>query len=162
MRSCHLHLGSNQGDRKVNLGRALQMIDVSIGRIISSSALYETAAWGVTDQDDFINMAIEVECYLKPRDILKEINVIELELGRIRDERWGPRLIDIDIILIGDIVVNDSRLTIPHRLMHERNFVLYPMVEIAADAVHPILNMTMRALLDSCTDDTSVNRIENF
>ena len=130
MGKCHLHLGSNQGGRKIQLARAIQMIEESIGPILSSSAMYETEAWGMTDQNDFINIALEVEHYMTPNQLLRTVNKIEDQIGRIRLKKWGPRLIDIDIIFIEDIVVDTEKLTIPHRLMHKRNFVLLPLLEV--------------------------------
>jgi len=156
---CHLHLGSNQGDRQVNIARALQMIEAEIGPITGSSALYETAAWGKTDQDAFINIAIEVEHYESPKNLLNIVNKIEDKLGRVRAMKWGPRLIDIDIILMEDIVVDSKRLTIPHALMHKRNFVLAPMAEVAPDVVHPVLEKSMIELYEACEDDSEVIRI---
>lgn len=138
------------------------MIEESIGPIIGSSAMYETAAWGKTDQADFINIALEVEHYLEPNALLKEVNAIEERIGRIRKEKWGPRLIDIDIIFIGDLIVDTKNLTVPHRLMHKRNFVLYPMAELAPDFIHPIFNETVKALLEKSEDKTEVNRLTQY
>ena len=162
MGKCHLHLGSNQGDRKVQLARAIQMIEESIGPVLGSSAMYETEAWGKTDQNDFINIALEVEHYMTPNQLLKTINKIEEQIGRVRLEKWGPRLIDIDIIFIEDIVVDTEKLTIPHRLMHKRNFVLYPMVEIASEFIHPVFHEKLSTILEDCEDETEVRRIELF
>ncbi|MEE9439519.1 MAG: 2-amino-4-hydroxy-6-hydroxymethyldihydropteridine diphosphokinase [Saprospiraceae bacterium] len=161
MGRCHLHLGSNQGDRKVQIARALQMIEESIGPIESSSAFYSTEAWGNTDQPDFINLAIEVEHYLTPNQLLKLVNTIEREIGRVRKEKWGPRLIDIDIIFIDDIIIDTDKLTIPHRLMEKRNFVLYPLADIAPDFIHPILNLTVKQLLENCEDSSLIIKLES-
>ncbi len=160
MSSCHLHLGSNLGDREVQIARAIQMIEESIGPVICSSAMYETAAWGKVDENDFVNIALEVEHYLTPSQLLKTVNQIEDRLGRIRIEKWGARVIDIDIIFMEDTVVKTERLSIPHNLMHKRNFVLYPMVEIAPDFIHPIINETLTNILENCEDETRVDRIE--
>lgn len=162
MGKCHLHLGSNQGDRKIQLARAIQMIEESIGPILSSSSMFETDAWGKTDQNDFINMALEVEHYMTPNQLLISVNKIEDQIGRVRLEKWGPRLIDIDIIFIEDIIVDTKKLTIPHRLMHKRNFVLYPMVEIAADFIHPVIDEPLSTILEDCEDETEVRRIELY
>jgi len=159
---CHLHLGSNQGDKKVQIARAIQMIEESIGPIISSSAMYLTVAWGKTDQDEFVNIALEVEHYMTPNQLLDTVNKIEDQLGRKRIEKWGPRIIDIDIIFIEDVIIKTGKLTIPHGLMHKRNFVLYPMVEIAPDFIHPVLNESVSNLLEDCEDETKVRRIDIY
>ena len=158
---CHLHLGSNIGSRKVNIARAIQMIEEDIGPIHSSSAYFETEAWGKTDQADFNNIALEVEHYLTPYQLLDKVNEIEDRLGRIRREKWQERVIDIDIIFMEDIIIDTDRLTIPHKWMEKRNFVLYPMAEIAADFVHPILNKTIEELLSECEDSSKITRIKS-
>lgn len=160
MGKCHLHLGSNRGDRIAQIGIALQLIETEIGPIWSSSAMYETAAWGKTDQEDFVNIAIEVEHYLSPNDLLAAVNRIEDKMGRVRTEHWGPRVIDIDIIFIEDMVIDTKSLTVPHSLMHKRNFVLYPMKDLAEGFVHPKLGLTIRQLWEDCEDETEVRRIE--
>ena len=156
-----MHLGSNIGDRKVHIARAIQMIEESIGPIWASSAYYETEAWGKGDQDDFINIALEVEHYMTPNQILKTVNRIEDDLGRERKEKWGARTIDIDIIFVEDIVVDTDKLTLPHKWMEKRNFVLYPMVEIAESFIHPVLNKTLAELLEECEDTTKITRLKS-
>ena len=154
-----MHLGSNIGDRKVHIARAIQMIEESIGPIWASSAYYETEAWGNGDQDDFINVALEVEHYMTPNQLLKTVNRIEDDLGRERKEKWGARTIDIDIIFVEDIIVDTDKLTLPHKWMEKRNFVLYPMVEIAENFIHPVLNKTLSELLEECEDTTKITRL---
>ena len=154
-----MHLGSNLGDRRVNIARAIQMIEESIGPIIASSSFYETEAWGNTEQEDFINLALEVEHYKTPNQLLDIVNDIEDKLGRVRREKWEERLIDIDIIFVEDIIIDTQKLTIPHKWMEQRNFVLYPMVEIAAEFVHPLLNKTVEKLLEECTDTSKIKRL---
>lgn len=156
-----MHLGSNKGDRKLQIARAIQMIEESIGPIWSSSAYYETEAWGKTDQDDFINVALEVELYMTPNQLLKTINNIEDKLGRVRNEKWGERVIDIDIIFIEDIIIETEKLTIPHRWMEKRNFVLFPLAEIAEGFIHPVLNKTVAELRDECDDMTKLTRLKS-
>lgn len=154
-----MHLGSNLGERRVNIARAVQMIEESLGPIIASSSFYETEAWGKTDQDDFINMALEVEHYKTPNQLLDTVNAIENRLGRIRRLKWEERLIDIDIIFMEDIIIDTEKLTIPHKWMEQRNFVLYPMVEIAPEFVHPVLNKTVEKLLKECNDTSEIKRL---
>jgi len=127
-----------------------------------SSAMYETVAWGKIDENDFINIALEVEHYMSPTQLLKTVNQIEDRLGRIRIEKWGSRIIDIDIIFIEDTVIKTDKLTIPHSLMHKRNFVLEPMVEIAPEFIHPIINESLSNILEKCEDTTAIKRIELF
>ena len=156
-----MHLGSNQGERKLQLARAIQMIEESIGPIWASSSYYETKAWGMTDQPDFINVAVEVEQYKTPMQLLNVVNEIEDRIGRVRKEKWGPRLIDIDIIFMEDIVMDTDRLTIPHKWMKNRNFVLYPLHEIAPNFVHPVLNKSVKELLEECEDSTEIIRLKS-
>ena len=156
-----MHLGSNIGDRKLHIARAIQMIEESIGPIWASSAYYETEAWGNADQNDFINVALEVEHYMTPNQLLKTVNRIEDDLGRERKEKWGARTIDIDIIFVEDIIVDTDKLTLPHKWMEKRNFVLYPMVEIAEKFVHPVLNKTLAELLEECEDTTKITRLKS-
>lgn len=124
--------------------------------------MYETAAWGKIDENDFINIALEVEHYMTPSQLLKTVNQIEHRLGRVRIEKWGARIIDIDIIFMEDTVVNTDTLTIPHSLMHKRNFVLFPMVEIAPEFIHPVINESLTHILEDCEDTTVVERIKLF
>ena len=156
-----MHLGSNIGDRKLHIARAIQMIEESIGPVIASSSYFETEAWGKRDQDDFINVAVEVEHYMTPNQLLKTVNRIEDDLGRERKEKWSARSIDIDIIFVEDIIVETDKLTLPHKWMEKRNFVLYPMVEIAEHFIHPVLNKTLSELLEECEDTTKITRLKS-
>lgn len=158
---CHLHLGSNMGDKKLQIARAIQMIEESIGPIWASSSYYETEAWGKTDEENYINVALEVEHYMTPLQLLKAVNTIEDNLGRVRIEKWGARTIDIDIIFVEDIIIDTEKLTIPHKWMEKRNFVLYPMAEIAEAFVHPVLNKTVKELLEECEDETKLIRLKS-
>ena len=156
-----MHLGSNKGDRKLQIARAIQMIEESIGPIWASSAYFETKAWGNVDQNDFINVAIEVEHYKTPNQLLKIVNEIEDKLGRTRRVKWESRIIDIDIIFVEDIIIDTEKLTIPHKWMEKRNFVLYPMVEIAENFVHPVLKKTIAELFEECEDSSEITRLKS-
>ncbi|MEJ8475815.1 2-amino-4-hydroxy-6-hydroxymethyldihydropteridine diphosphokinase [Roseibium algae] len=130
-----LGLGSNMGDPKVNLDAAIAKLNMSDGiKVLASSSGYKTPPWGPVPQDDYRNICITVETSLSPRDLLERCLTIERELGRVRDIRWGPRLIDIDVLIYGTETVDEENLTIPHPRMGERAFVLVPLAEIWPDA----------------------------
>jgi 2-amino-4-hydroxy-6-hydroxymethyldihydropteridine diphosphokinase len=154
-----LLLGANLGDRKSNLEKAAQLIEKRIGIIIARSALYETKPWGKTDQPDFLNQVLLLETEQTPENILKSALTIELDMGRIRKEKWGARLIDIDLLYVGDQILNSENLTLPHPGIAQRRFVLEPLAELAPDFIHPVLNKSHRQLLTECVDTLIVNRI---
>ncbi len=155
----YLLLGSNLGDREAYLKNALKMIADEVGEVKATSAIYETAAWGKTDQPGFLNLAVEVETMLPPMALLTRVLEIEHALGRIREEKWGARLIDIDIILYGSEIVSiDHQLQIPHPEMQNRKFVMEPLVEIAANLIHPVFNKSLKEILINLTDTLSVSK----
>ncbi len=128
---CYLGLGANLGDRQKNLYAAIEHIKKIRGvEILRVSSFYETAAWGVTNQPNFINAAIKISSKLEPLLLLDELQKIEIELGRVRKEHWGARTIDIDILLIDGVKINSERLTVPHKFLYKRDFVLVPLSEI--------------------------------
>lgn len=128
---CYLGLGANLGDKKKNLYAALEQIKKIPGvKILRVSSFYETAAWGVTNQPNFINAAVKISAELSPLALLDELQRIEKNLGRVRKEHWGARTIDIDILLIDGLQINSERLTVPHKFLYERDFVLVPLSEI--------------------------------
>ncbi|MFO7976438.1 MAG: 2-amino-4-hydroxy-6-hydroxymethyldihydropteridine diphosphokinase [Candidatus Hydrogenedentota bacterium] len=143
-----LSLGSNVGARRENLEAALaalgQLPETTLTR---RSRIYETEPYGVTEQPAFLNMAVEIETGLQPLELLDAIKAIEHRLGRQRTEPWGPRKIDIDIVLWGDSVLETDRLTVPHPDYRRRAFVLIPLAEIAPEAVDPITGMTVAQLV---------------
>lgn len=151
----HLHIGTNQGELVDNLKDALQLLEEH-GEVIDKSHIYETEAWGKQNQPNFYNMAISYETSLDPYGLLDIVNRIEDKLGRVRNEKWGERIIDIDIITYDDKVICEDKLTIPHRLMAERNFVLIPMLEIAEDWIHPRLEKSISELYIDCKDNCEV------
>lgn len=156
MPSSILILGTNQGDRKALLDEALAMINLSAGKIIKQSAVYKTAAWGREELPAHLNMAVQIETELEPLDLLDIVQKIELELGRERQEKWGLRTMDIDIIFYDDIHMVSKKLTIPHPLMQERNFVLFPICEIAPEYLHPVFKKSVASLLNETIDNLSV------
>jgi 2-amino-4-hydroxy-6-hydroxymethyldihydropteridine diphosphokinase len=156
MPSIYLLLGGNLGNRSQYLQQARESICKQVGPTKQVSKLYETAAWGKTDQPSFLNQVLEVETTLSPEQVLQSINIIELELGRIRQEHWGARVIDIDILFYDDLVQQSQRLTIPHPQLHVRRFTLMPLVEIAPDLEHPVLKQSTKQLLAICPDKLEV------
>ncbi len=142
----YLLLGSNLGNRKEILDKAIQLLSQKVGLIVSQSKDYETKPWGMTDQPDFLNLAIAIHTNLEPLEILKQTQAIENQLGRVRKEKWGARLIDIDIMFYGNEIINEPGLKIPHPLLQERDFVLTPLAEIAPNFVHPGLGKTVSEL----------------
>jgi 2-amino-4-hydroxy-6-hydroxymethyldihydropteridine diphosphokinase len=158
MPKVYLLLGGNLGDRPAYLAQARDRIAAKVGPIIRSSALYETAAWGKTDQPDFLNQVVEVWAEHTPEHVLFLTNQIEHELGRIRQEHWGARVIDIDILLYDDLSLHTQRLTIPHPQLHLRRFTLLPLAEIAPGLLHPVLGKSIVELLAACPDELEVRQ----
>ena len=154
-----LLLGSNLGDRPQVLAAAREMIAGQAGSIVNQSAIYETAPWGITDQPAFLNQVLEITTSLLPEDLLRIILNIEHDLGRIRYERWGARVIDIDILYFGQTIMDSARLTLPHPRIQDRRFVLAPLAEIAPGFIHPVLQKTTSKLLEQCPDTSAVSKI---
>lgn len=143
----YLSLGSNVGNREANLREAITRLE-EIGRVVAVSSFYETEPVEFTAQGWFLNCAVLLETEKEPPELLKWLLTIEQAMGRHRVQPKGPRNIDIDILLFGDLVVNTQDLTIPHPAMHERRFVLKPLEEIAPDVRHPVLKKTVKELLE--------------
>lgn len=152
----YLGTGTNLGDRHFNLKHVNALIEQRIGSIRRASAIYQTAAWGVTTQPSFYNQVIEVASALTPEAILTQITEIEFLMGRVRLQKWGARLIDIDILFYDDLFMQTKNLTIPHPYITDRNFVLIPLAEIAEQLIHPVLGVSIKALLETCEDAEEV------
>ena len=155
LQAVHLLLGSNLGNRKEILDKAIELIIQKIGVIVSQSKDYETKPWGVTDQPDFLNLAITIHTKLKPLEILEQTQAIENQLGRVRKEKWGARLIDIDLMFYGNEIIDEPNLKVPHPLMQERDFALIPLAEIAPNFVHPVFGETVLELRNRIFFDLS-------
>jgi 2-amino-4-hydroxy-6-hydroxymethyldihydropteridine diphosphokinase len=158
----YLGLGSNLGDRADNLRKALSVLDETDGiTVITVSSCYETEPVGpVSDQDDFYNAVAEIETTLSPREVIACIKSVERQLGRVQGERWGPRVIDIDILLWNNSVLEGEGLTIPHPEMTTRAFVLTPLAEIAPDVVHPVARKSVAELASQLDDAHRVRRLD--
>jgi 2-amino-4-hydroxy-6-hydroxymethyldihydropteridine diphosphokinase len=141
-------IGSNLGEREENCSAAIELMEREGIHVLSRSSFYETEPWGVKDQPRFLNMALSASTDCAPRELLRRLKGIEQIMGRKEGIRWGPRIIDLDILLYDHIVLNEPALVIPHPRMHEREFVLKPLLEIAPDAVHPVLKKTVREIVD--------------
>ena len=156
-KTVYLSLGSNLGDREANLREAIQRIG-ELGDVKAVSSFYETEPVEFTAQPWFLNLALEFQTELMPKQLLAAVMKIERAMGRRRVQPKGPRLIDIDILLFGNAVINDAKLVIPHPAMHERKFVLEPLTEIAPETKHPVLKKTVRELQDELPNGAPVVR----
>ena len=153
MVQAYLGLGSNIGDRKQQLLKAIDLIGNIKGiKVTKQSSIYETAPIGYTDQPNFLNLCLEIETELSPQQLLKHCLDIEQQLHRVREIRWGPRTLDIDILLYSDNIIETDNLSIPHPRMQERAFVLIPLNDIASDKKDPRLNQKIHDLV--FPDDT--------
>ena len=157
MNTVYLQLGSNLGDRERLIKNAIQKISEYVGLVNMCSHIYESMPWRVEGQENYLNQIIEVKTSFSAEKILVSVLQIENDLGRVRVEKWGERLIDIDIIFFNDDIIETSDLCIPHKHMHERNFVLIPLNEIAPDFIHPKYNKTVSELLNDSKDTEKVN-----
>lgn len=151
-----LLLGANLGDRVATLSQARDRVADQIGPVIQPSALYETAPWGITDQPAFLNQVLAVETVLEPEAVLEQTQAIEQKLGRVRHEKWGARVIDIDMLYYDQQVIHTETLTVPHPYLHQRRFTLVPLAEIAPTFRHPVLQKTTLQLLTECQDKGEV------
>lgn len=160
MNTAILLIGGNLGNRTGNLQKAVQLIAATAGEVIQTSALYQTAPWGAVDQPDYLNQGVEIRTSLDALTLLHTLLEIERKIGRIRQEKWGARVIDIDLIFFNDSIHSLPELKVPHPRMHLRQFVLVPLLEIIPDYMHPVLHKTVRELAATCPDTLPANRYQ--
>jgi len=158
MSTAHLLIGGNLGDRKENLLTAISLINEQCGSLTRSSSVYETEAWGNTDQPSFLNQALEISTSLNARQLMRKILKIEKEMGRVREEKLGPRIIDVDILLFENEIHDLRFLKIPHPELQNRRFVLVPLAEIDPTLQHPVFKKTIAELLEECPDLLNVKK----
>lgn len=155
--SVFISLGGNLGNTREIFKNVYAEIQKKLGPITKKSSIYQTAAWGPIPQPDFLNQVLLLSTESMPETVMAILLDIEESLGRIREERWGPRVIDLDILFYEDLIQSTELLQLPHPEIANRKFVLIPLVEIAADKTHPISQKTMSELLAETEDKTEVN-----
>ena len=158
MKEAFLLTGGNIGDRLDYLSKAKEAIRKRCGRILKESSVYETAAWGIEDQQAFLNQVLKIETQLNPEELLKTILKIEEELGRERGVKFGPRTVDIDILLFNNDIIDQQGLKVPHPQMQNRRFVLVPLNEIASEKIHPVFKQSISQILAVCADPLAVHK----
>ena len=157
MSNVYILLGSNLGDQLSNLQEACSFLKAKSIKVIASSPLYRTKAWGNVNQDDFLNVILNVETKLDANQLLNELLAIEILMGRVRGQlQWMPRLIDIDILYFNDEIIQLPHLKIPHPYIAERRFTLIPLNDLAPNFIHPKLNLSNNKLLQKCEDKSEV------
>jgi 2-amino-4-hydroxy-6-hydroxymethyldihydropteridine diphosphokinase len=158
MNTIYFLLGSNIGNSVAQLHLAIAAIENEIGKVIHTSSIYQTAAWGKKDQPDFLNQVVVAETKLSAAEILSEILSIEEKMGRVRTEKNAPRIIDIDILFFNDDITIQKNLVVPHPEIQNRRFVLVPLNELSPNYIHPLLNKTIHQLLSECPDELNVRK----
>lgn len=160
MSIAYIGLGSNVGDRVASVYKAIEEIENIPGtKVLAVSSLYKTEPVGDIEQDWFVNAVTKVETSLSPRELLNTLLDVERSLGRVREVKWGPRVIDLDILLYDGLLIDEDGLVIPHPYLHERGFVLAPLTEIAPELIHPGLKKSMSELFNKLHNHKKVERI---
>ena len=163
MITAYIGMGTNLGDRAAALRSAVEELGRRKGvRLKDASSVYETAPVGVTDQPDFLNAVLRIETDLSGRALLELLLEVERVFGRVRKEKWGPRTLDLDVLLYGDAVLREDGLLVPHPHLHERAFVLLPLCDLCPDGLHPVLKRTFRELARSIGANQEVQRVEGL
>jgi 2-amino-4-hydroxy-6-hydroxymethyldihydropteridine diphosphokinase len=159
MNQAFILLGTNLGDKRAHLQNAIEQMSLSNISIIQLSSIYKTAAWGNTNQDNFYNQVIEVNTELLATDLLQILLQIETQMGRVRNQKWEARIIDLDILYYNHEIIDTENLKVPHPYLHVRRFTLAPLVQIAPQFLHPIFNKTNTVLLENCSDNSEVKLV---
>ena len=159
MNDVYLLLGSNLGDRHLFIQQAIELIEEQVVPIRKRSSVYETQSWGKSDAPDYLNQVILLQTDMPARLILEKILTIEILLGRKREEKWGSRTIDIDILFYGDTIIDEADLQIPHPELHKRRFTLEPLVEISPNFKHISFKKTILQLKNELKDDLIVKKV---
>lgn len=157
MEGIYLLLGTNLGNRTENLLLAQELIGDQIGVIQAISPIYQTAAWGLENQPDFLNQVIKIDTPLQPEELLQRLLQLETQMGRVRRIKWGERLIDLDILYYHNQTIHTQTLQVPHPGIPNRRFTLIPLVDICPEATHPVLGLKQRQLLEQCQDPLPVS-----
>lgn len=152
-------LGTNLGNKVSMLDKAKKSIQNKVGDLVKISSVYETAAWGNTDQPSFLNCILQVSTHLAPAELLNSLLTIEADLGRTREKKWAPRTIDLDILYYEKEIISSNNLIIPHPQIQNRRFTLVPLCEISPDFIHPVLGLSNLELLSGCLDQSDVVKI---
>jgi 2-amino-4-hydroxy-6-hydroxymethyldihydropteridine diphosphokinase len=159
MNKAYLLIGGNQGNKFDYLAHAREYIETDCGKILNRSALYETAAWGKIGQPSFLNQVLLIQTAMNAPALMKKILQIEEKIGRKRLEKYGPRIIDIDILFFNHDIIHEEGLIIPHSQIQNRRFALVPMNELSPNFMHPVLNKTIHQLLLACEDKLDVKKL---
>jgi len=154
MKTAYIGIGSNMGDRRWNCLDSIDRIgEVDNCEILSASRFYITEPVGVEGQEWYLNGAVSISTGLPALDLIKRLLDIEADMGRVREKKWGPRIIDLDILIFGNDIINDGILTVPHPMMHLRRFVMAPMADLAPDLMHPVLGKTMIEIFNEISEN---------
>ena len=159
---CYVLFGSNMGDKEAIFAQACQLINNRCGQVVKISSAYESEPWGFEAEEWFLNRVIVMETELSPMDLLQQLLVIEMELGRVRHpeiQGYSSRTADLDLLYYGSRVIQTEKLTVPHPRLHLRRFALVPLCEVAPDFKHPVFKLTQKELLGQCTDDCIVREM---